>query len=151
MTGSRYQLFLAKNDESLGINIPTDDVRFAVYGTDSSGDESMIRMASNEVQAAQRVTTMTKRGWNSVRVEPVLAIPVRPLSAEPRKCATPAEHECKGTNVYVAVGAYPCCSNGVIAEFRRREAELTRREEIMKDPKIAAEIRWEQRMEARYS
>jgi hypothetical protein len=139
MAGNRYQLFLAKNDESLGINVPVDDVRFAVYGTDSTGNEAMIRMASNEEQAAQRVTTMTARGWNSVRIEPVIAIPVRPLSAHARECETPAEHECKGTNVYVAVGAYPCCSNGVIAEFRRREAELH-------NPTIPAATRWATRM-----
>jgi len=81
--------------------------------------------------------------------------PLSPLNANydpprPWICATHAAHECDG-KVVGALGAYPVCLEGAVAERAARVAEEQRRAELLADPAIQRQIAWEIAMEARHS
>jgi hypothetical protein len=79
---------------------------------------------------------------------------VRPLPAlndnydppRPWVCATHAAHECDG-KVVGALGAYPVCLEGAVAERAARRAEAERRARLMADPEFQARLREEARIE----
>lgn len=61
-------------------------------------------------------------------------------------CATFAPHECLGT-VVGAVGAYPVCANGAVAEEAAREADQARRDAWLNSPEGQRVLRQEAAME----
>lgn len=83
---------------------------------------------------------------------------VRALSAlntnydppQPWRCVTHEAHDCDG-KVIGAVGAVPVCNTGAAAEITAQVADRLRREALLSDPAVQEAMRWEQRMEARYS